>query len=190
MRAAVLLLPVVLIAGVCVAAAFPASDEVVVDFENVDVLLANDKAHRVEQWVEKGVTFKLAREPRESKAKGLVMFFRHLSSGHKGIASAMALEPIPVRASFPLAVSSVAIAFWGSTGTPALLEAFDTDGKVVDRASVASVPGRKSPGDPVPVFTLTVRAQRIAYIEFSGPRGGEFLAADEVRFTPVENTGR
>ena len=33
---------------------------------------------------------------------------------------------------------------------------------------------------------MTVRAGRIAYIQFSGPREGEYLAADEVRFTPVD----
>ena len=39
--------------------------------------------------------------------------------------------------------------------------------------------------DPVPIFTMTVSAQRIAYIQFSGPREGEYLAADEVRFAPI-----
>ena len=101
----------------------------------------------------------------------------------------MATEPIPVRATFPKPVSSVTISFWGSTGTPAMLEAFDTEGKVVDRASLEAVPVRKAPGDPVPMFTMTVHADRIAYIQFSGPREGEYLAADELRFTPVE-TGR
>jgi hypothetical protein len=33
---------------------------------------------------------------------------------------------------------------------------------------------------------MTVSAERIAYIEFSGPREGEFIAADEVRFTPIK----
>jgi len=32
-----------------------------------------------------------------------------------------------------------------------------------------------------------VKAGRIAYIQFSGPREGEYLAADEVRFTPVDS---
>jgi hypothetical protein len=82
---------------------------------------------------------------------------------------------------------SVSVAFWGSTETPAVLEAFDSEGKLVDRAELKSVPGRNAPGDPIPIFTMTVKAPRIAYIEFSGPREGEFLAADEVRFTPVED---
>ena len=163
-----------------------AADEkqVVVDFENAVILQPEDKANRIEQWAEKGVVFRLAYEPRKAKTKGLVMFFPHLGSGHKGIVSAMATEPIPVRAIFPSPVSSVTVALWGSTGTPALLEAFDAEGKVVDRASLPMVPGRKTPADAVPVFTMTVSGKRIAFVEFSGPREGEFLAADEVRFTP------
>jgi hypothetical protein len=165
--------------------------EVVVDFESAAVLLPpSDKAHRAEQWVEKGVTFRLAQEPRQSKAKGLVMFFEHLTNGHRGLASAMALEPIPVRATFPQPASKVTVAFWGSSTAPALLEAFDAEGKVVDRASLATIPARKTPGEPVPIFTMTVSAPRIAYIQFSGPRAGEFLAADEVRFTPAADVAR
>jgi hypothetical protein len=92
-----------------------------------------------------------------------------------------------VRATFPKRVSSVTLALWGSTATPALVEAFDAEGRVVDRARLESVPGRKAPGDPIPIFTITVSAKHIAYIEFSGPREGEYLAADEVRFTPAED---
>ncbi len=169
------------------AAASTWAAEVVVDFENAVPLLADQKANRVPQWEEKGVVFTLAHEPQHTKGKGMLMFFTHLSTGHKGIVCAMATEPIPVRATFPKPVSSVTVSFWGSTGTPALLEAFDEDGKVVDRASLDSVPGRKAPGDPVPIFTMTVRAAHIAYIQFSGPREGEYLAADELRFTPVES---
>ena len=169
-------------AAACAAAAEP----VVVDFEKGVMLIQDDKANRFPQWVEKGVTFTLAREPRQSKAKGLLMFFTHLQSGHKGIVCAMATEPIPVQATFPTPVSSVSLALWGSTGMPALLEGFDSEGKLVDRAALESIPGRKAPGDPVPIFTMTVSAKRIAYIRFSGPREGEFLAADEVRFTPIE----
>jgi hypothetical protein len=171
----------------CYAAEAP---PVVVDFESAVLLQPDDLANRIEQWEEKGVVFKLARAPQQSKAKGLVMFFSHLGSGHKGILCAMAAEPIPVRATFPVPVASVTLALWGSTGTPALLEAYDHDGKVVDRVRLASVPGRKAPADPVPVFTMTVSAQRIAYIEFSGPREGEYLVADEVRFTPIADGGK
>lgn len=160
---------------------------VVVDFETAALMAKDDLASRIDRWEEKGVVFKLAREPQKSKAKGLVMFFPHVDTGRKGILSAMAAEPIPVRATFPTPVSSVTISFWGSTGTPALLEAFDAEGKVVDRASLESVPSRKAPADPVPIFTMTVRAERIAYIQFSGPREGEYLVADEVRFTRLED---
>jgi hypothetical protein len=116
------------------------------------------------------------------------MFFPHIGSGHKGIVCAMATEPRPVRATFPSPVSSVTIALWGSTGTLALVEAFDADGNVVDRAKVEAVPGRKSPADPVPIFNMTVSAKRIAYVEFSGARDGEYLAADEVRFAPLSDS--
>jgi hypothetical protein len=179
--ALILLLP-------ALAACAAAAEQVVVDFEAAVPVLPDGKANRIPQWEEKGVVFALAHEPRQSKAQGLVMFFTHLTSGHKGIGCAMAAEPIPVRATFPKPVSTVTVAMWGSTGTPALLEAFDSEGKVVDRKSLDSIPGRKAPGDPVPIFTMTVSAKRIAYIEFSGPREGEYLAADEVRFTPVEDT--
>lgn len=157
-------------------------EEIVIDFEKASILKPNsDEALRIEQWVEQGVTFKLAHEPRQSKAKGLVMFFEHLSNGHKGIASAMALEPIPVRATLPRPATQVSVSFWGSTAMPALLEALDADGNVVDRVSLPVIPGRKAPGDPVPFVTMKVSAPRIAAIQFSGPRQGEFLAADEIR---------
>ena len=171
-----------LAATACVWSAEP----VVVDFEKAVPVLADGNANRAPRWEEKGVVFTLAHVPQQTKGEGMLMFFTHLSTGHKGIACAMATEPIPVRATFPKPVSSVTVSFWGSTATPALLEAFDAEGKVVDRASLESVPARKAPGDPVPIFTMTVKAGRIAYIQFSGPREGEYLAADEVRFTPID----
>jgi len=173
-----------LCASLAIGGSCAAAEQVVVDFEKAAVLLPDGKSNRVRQWEEKGVAFTLAHEPQHSKAKGFLTFFTHLSSGHKGIVCAMATEPIPVRATFPTPVSSVTVAMWGSTGTPALLEAFDSGGNLVDRASLDSVPGRKAPGDPVPVFTMTVSGGSIAYIQFSGPREGEYLAADELRFTP------
>jgi hypothetical protein len=110
--------------------------------------------------------FTLAHEPQQTKGKGLLLFFTHLSNGHKRIACAMATEPIPVRTTFPTPVSSVTVSFWGSTEMPALLEAFDAEGKVVDRASLESVPSRKALGDPVPIFTMTGegRAHRLCPI--------------------------
>jgi hypothetical protein len=161
-------------------------ESVVVDFEKAIPLLPDGQANRVARWEENGVVFALAHEPKQTKGKGMLMFFTHLSNGHKGIVCAMATEPIPVRATFPAPVSSVTVSFGGSTGTPALLEGFDEEGKVIDRASLDSIPGRKAPGDPVPIFTMTVKGRRIAYIQFSGPREGEYLAADEVRFTPID----
>jgi len=163
------------------------AEEVVLDFESATPLLADGQANRVPRWEEKGVLFTLAHEPQQTKGKGMLLFFTHLATGHKGIASAMATESIPVRATFPKQVASVTITFWGSTGTPALLEGFDSSGKVVDRASLQSVPGRKAPGDPVPFVNLTVKGGSIAYIQFSGPREGEYLAADEVRFMPIDD---
>lgn len=173
--------------AVLAATAFAWSAEpIIVNFEKAVPLLADGNANRVPRWEEKGVVFTLAHEPQQTKGKGMLMFFTHLSNGHKGIASAMATEQIPVRATFPAPASSVTVSFWGSTATPAVLEAFDAEGKVVDRASLESVPARKAPGDPVPIFTMTVKAGHIAYIQFSGPREGEFLAADEVRVTPAD----
>ena len=97
-----------------------AAEQVVVDFESATVIFPPERPNRVPQWVEKGVTFTLEHEPRQSKAKGMLMFFTHLESGHKGIVCAMATEPIPVRATFPKPVSAVTVAMWGSTGMPAV----------------------------------------------------------------------
>jgi len=157
-----------------------AQTEVVVDFEKAEIT-----GRWVESWEEKGVVFTPAHAPTHSKAKAKLMFFPHISSGHKGILSAMADDPIPVRAKLPTGASSVTIIFWGSTGCAARLEAYDLVGKLVDKASLDVIPSRKAPGDPIPTFELTVKASHIAYVEFSGPRTGEYLAGDEVRFVPV-----
>lgn len=156
------------------------AEEIIIDFEQAEI------GKPTPTWTEKGVVFSLAGEPTHSKAKGRVMFFPHLATDHKGILNAMANEQaIPVQAKFPNGASSVTLVLWGSTGCPAKLEAFDKNDKLVDSTSVASVPGRKAPADPVPFFELTVKAPEIAYVRFSGPRNGEFLAADEVRFVPL-----
>jgi hypothetical protein len=167
------------------AVALAAAAEVVADFESAVPLLAEQKANRVPQWVENGVTFTLAWDPKQTKGKGMLMFFTHLGTGRKGIVNAMATEPIPVRAAFATPVSSLTISVWGSSVTPAVLEAFDTEGRLVDRANLDCLPGRKSPGDPAPIATLTVKASSITYVQISGPRDGEYLVTDEVRFTPV-----
>lgn len=173
------------------ASAQVAGQEVVIDFEQVPIRLDpndDEKINRLEVYEEKGVQFKLARQPEKSKAKGRVMFFPHISSGRKGILNAMANEQeIPVQVRFPEAVSAVTIGFWASTGASALLEAFDADGQRVARDELSVVPGRTKPEDPIPMFQLSVKADSIAYVEFSGPRTGEYLAADEVRFTTAGN---
>lgn len=156
-----------------------ADGEVLIDFEQAEI------GRPAANWVEQGVSFALAHPPRQSRAAGRVMFFPHLATNRKGILCAMATEQIPVQARFPSGASLVRIRFWGSTSCPAQLEAFDPDGRVVDKASVASVPGRSRPEDPIPFFELTVKAGHIAFVQFSGPRSGEFLAADEVRFVPL-----
>ena len=156
--------------------------EVKIDFEQATI------GKPVTNWVEKGVVFTPAHEPKQSKAAGRVMFFPHLATNRKGILCAMATEPIPVQATFPQGASSVTLVLWGSTGCSALLEAFDKNGQIVDKASVAVVPGRTKPEDPIPTFELTVKAAKISYVRFSGPRKGEFLAADEVRFTPLTDS--
>ena len=175
-RRVALLLPV-LLAG----AAGARAAETVIDFEQAEI------GKPTPTWTEKGVEFKLAAPLVNSKAVGRVMFFPHLATQHKGILNAMATEQaIPVQATFPRSASSVTLVLWGSTGCPALLEALDRNGQVVDKASLAAVPGRKAPADPVPFTQLTVKAPDIAAIRFSGPRNGEFLAVDEIRFTTAE----
>lgn len=156
-----------------------AGAEIIIDFEQAQI------GKPVTNWVEKNVTFTLAHELRQSRAPGRVMFFPHLATNHKGILCAMANEQIPVQARFPNGASSVTLKLWGSTGCPALLEAFDASGRVVDKASVAMVPGRARPEDPIPFFELSVKASHIAYVQFSGPRTGEYLAADELRYVPI-----
>lgn len=162
----------------------PGQNEVVVNFERAEIT-----GRWIDSWEEKGVTFTPAHNPTRSKANARLMFFPHPPSGRKGILSAMADDPIPVRARFTNSCSSVTVAFWGSTGCPARLEAYDSGGKLVDKAGLDSIPGRQAPGDSIPTFELTVKGSEIAYIEFSGPRSGEYLAAEEVRFVPVPGAG-
>ncbi len=149
----------------------------VIDFEKAPIT-----GRWVDSWEDKGVIFTPAHAPTKSKAKARLMFFPHLPSGREGILSAMADDPIPVRARFPNGSSSVTVEFWGSTGCAAQLEAYNSEGALIDKAGLDVIPGRKTPGEPIPTFQLTVKGTNIAYIEFSGPRAGEYLAADEVRF--------
>lgn len=144
----------------------------------------------VDSWADKGVVFTPAHALAKSKAKARLMFFPHAPSGRKGILSAMADDPIPVRASFTNACSSVTILFWGSTHCPARLEAYNAEGQLVDKTGLDKIPAREAPGEPIPTFELTVKGTNITYIEFSGPRTGEYLVAEEVRFAPVPTAGK
>ena len=98
------------------------------------------------------------------------MFFPHLKTPRKGILNAMANESIPVEVRFPKPVSSVTLVLWGSIGSAALVEAYDKDGKVVDKASRDKVPERTGPEQPIPSFELTVKAPAIAYVRFPARR--------------------
>lgn len=164
-----------------------AAEKIVINFDHASILPdpTNDEiVTRVESWTDQGVEITLARQPARSRARGRLMFFPHLPSGRHGILNAMADEQeIPVRVRFPRRATSVEIDFWASTGAAARLEAFDSHDAVVARDALDVVPGRKAPEEPVPMFTLAVRAAEIAYVEFSGPRTGEFLAAAAVRVT-------
>jgi hypothetical protein len=157
------------------------ADELVIDFEKAEI------GKPAPTYTDKGVVFSLAGPLARSKAQGRVMFFPHLTTNHKGIVNAMANEQgVPVLAKFPEPVSSVKLVLWASTGCPALLEALDEKGTVVGQASIAAAPGRKAPADPVPFFELSVNAPAIAAIRLSGPRDGDFLAMDEVRYTTAK----
>jgi len=160
----------------------PAPGETVVDFEQAEI------GEPVQKWEEKGVTFELAGPlKRTPAAKPRVMFFPHLATGHKGILNAMSTDQaVPLKMTLPGAgASSVTLVLWGSTGCPAVVEAFDKEGKLVDKKSLDAVPGRKAPNEPVPFVTVTLKGPAIASVNLSGPRNGEFLAADEVRFVPA-----
>jgi hypothetical protein len=161
----------------------PAAGETVVDFEQATIGVPLPK------WEDKGVTFALAGPlKRTPAAKPRVMFFPHLATGHKGILNAMATDQaVPLKMTLPGAgASAVTLVLWGSTGCPAVVEAFDGAGQLLDTKSLAAVPNRKAPDEPVPFVTLTLKGPAIASVNVSGPRNGEYLAVDEVRFTPLE----
>ena len=161
----------------------PAAGEMVVDFERAEIGVP------VLKWEENGVVFALAGPlKRTPAAKPRVMFFPHLATGHKGILNAMANDQgVPLRVSFPGAgASSVTLVLWGSTGCSVVVEAFDTEGKLVDRKSLTAVPARAGPNEPIPFVTVTLEASVIGSLQVSGPRDGEFLALDELRFAPLK----
>ena len=158
--------------------AAPADGPVIITFDKVET------GKPMSSYTDQGVVFALSRPPATSRAAGKVMFFPHLKTPRKGILNAMANESIPVEVRFPKPVSGVTLVLWGSVGSAAVVEAYDGDGKVVDRASRDRVPERTGPEQPVPSFELTLKAAAIAYVRFSGAPPGGYLVCDEVSFTP------
>jgi hypothetical protein len=159
------------------ALAAPAEDPVTITFDKAET------GKPMPSHTDQGVVFALAHGPTKSRAAGRVMFFPHLKTPRKGILNAMAAESIPVEVRFPKPVSGVTLVLWGSIGSAALVEAYDKDDKVVDRASRDKVPERTGPEQAIPSFELTVKASAVAYIRFSGAPPGGYLVCDEVRFT-------
>jgi hypothetical protein len=166
------------------AIAAPADGPMTITFDKVET------GKPMPSYTDQGIVFALSRRPTTSRAAGRVMFFPHLKTPRKGILNAMATESIPVEVRFPKPVSSVTLVLWGSIGSAALVEAYDKDDKVVDRASREKVPERTGPEQPIPSFELTVKASAIAYIRFSGARPGGYLVCDEVRITPLADAAK
>ncbi len=161
------------------AAAAPAADPVTVTFDKAET------GKPVPTYTAQDVVFAPARQPARSRAAAKVMFFPHLKTKRNGILNAMANESIPVEVRFPKPASAVTLVLWGSVGSAAAVEAYDKDGKVVDRATRDKVPERAAPEQAVPSFELTVKASAIAYVRFSGAPPGGYLACDEVRYAPA-----
>jgi hypothetical protein len=177
-------LAVVCVLAALAVAARAADGEVVITFDKVE------PGKPVPSYTDRGVVFALSRRPTTSRAAGRVMFFPHLKTPRKGILNAMASESIPVEIKFPKPVSNVTLVLWGSIGSTALVEAYDRDGKVVDRASRDKVPERTGPEQPVPSFELSVKAPSVVAVRFSGAPPGGYLVCDEVRFTPLPDPAK
>src|SRR5262245_16336828 len=166
------------------AVAAPADGDVVITFDGVET------GKPMPSYTDRGVVFTLSRRPTTSRAAGRVMFFPHLKTPRKGILNAMASESIPVEIRFPKTVSAVTLVLWGSIGSTAVVEAFDNDGKSVDRVTRDKVPERTGPEQPIPSFELTVKAAALTGVHFSGAPPGGYLVCDEVRFTPLPNLAK
>ncbi|QDV36215.1 endo-1,4-beta-xylanase [Tautonia plasticadhaerens] len=160
------------------AAAAPADGPVIITFDEAET------GRPMPSYEAQGVVFAPAHPPAKSRAAGRVMFFPHLKTPRKGILNAMADESIPVEARFPEPATGVTLVLWGSIGSAAVVEAYDADGNVVDRAARDAVPTRAGPEQPIPSFELTVEAPAIASVRFSGAPPGGYLVCDEVRVTP------
>src|SRR4051812_39036980 len=162
----------------------PAEGPVTVTFDKVET------GKPMSSYTDRGVVFALSRPTSTSRAAGRVMFFPHLKTPRKGILNAMASESIPVEVRFPTPAASVTLVLWGSIGSKADVEAYDSDGNVVDRALRDAVPTRTGPEQPIPSFELTVKAPTIAFVRFSGAPPGGYVVCDEVRFTPRADAGK
>ena len=157
-----------------------AEQETVITFADVEI------GKPVPSWTAKGVAIEPGGSLRRSTARPRIMFFPHLMTEKKGVLNAIANEAIPVQIRFPNGASRVTLVLWGSITSSALVEAIDQEGKVVDKAAREKVPHRESPADPIPSFELTVQAPRISSVRFSGAYPGGFLAAEEIRFLPLQ----
>ena len=155
----------------------PADGPTIISFDAVET------GKPMPSYTDQGVVFALSRPPTKSRAAGRVMFFPRLKTPRKGILNAMADESIPVEIRFPKPVAAVTLVLWGSIGSEAVVEAFDTGGNVMDRASRGRAPERTGPERPIPSFELTVKAPAIAHVRFSGAPPGGYLVCDEVRIT-------
>ena len=170
---------VAILSGLCaLVMAAPGDGQVTITFDKVET------GKPMPSYTDQGVVFTLARPPSKNKAVGRIMFFPHLKTPRKGILNAMANESIPVEVRLPKLASSVTLVLWGSIGSAALVEAYDKDGKIVDKASRDKVPERTGPEQPIPSFEMTVKAKAIASIRFSGAPPGGYIVCDELRFTP------
>ena len=109
---------IVLTALCCLVA--PADDPVTITFDKVET------GKPMSSYTDQGVVFALSRPPSTSRAAGRVMFFPHLKTPRKGILNAMANESIPVEVRFPKPAASVTLVLWGSIGSKAVVEAYDS----------------------------------------------------------------
>ena len=132
MKHAVTIALAVLLGLGALALAAPDDGPVTITFDQVET------GKPMANYTEQGVAFALSRQPTKNRAAGKVMFFPHLKTKRNGIVNAMANESIPVEVRFPKPASSVTLVLWGSVGSEALVEAFDKDGKVVDKAFQAT----------------------------------------------------
>jgi len=157
--------------------------EVVVTFEKADL------GHPAVKFVVSDVTFQLGWALRQSQAEPRVMFFPHEMTGNNGILNAMATEQaIPVKATLPVPASSVTLVMWGTTDSPARVEAHDKNDKLLDTVVLEKVPERLDPDDPIPSFEISVKGDNIAYVLFGGAPNGGYIAAEKIRYMPMSPT--